>query len=72
MVYFLKSLIGCGFWLLVVAKIQIWAKNFVFKANSQKLTANSYKNSRGSVTTPVTAAAAATNGEAKSVLAPGP
>ena len=31
-----------------------------------------YKSSRGSVTTPVTAAAAATNGEAKSVLAPGP
>jgi hypothetical protein len=31
-----------------------------------------YKNSLGSVTFPVTAAAAATNGEAKSVLAPGP
>lgn len=31
-----------------------------------------YNNSLGSVTTPVTAAAAATNGLAKSVRAPGP
>lgn len=61
--YFLKS--------LILFKC-VWMK----KTDDLTLMAYSLKpfqsNSRGSVTTPVTAAAAATSGLARSVLAPGP